>query len=243
MQTSVTTAADGGNQFYEIRSYVLGEKGDPDAIDQYLSKALVPALNRSGISAVGVFTNAANDKSGSPRIVVAIPYDSPDQMVAVQKKVDVDEQYQKEATDYLARNKGPYQRIQSELLSAMDCWPALKVADGSLENDKRVYELRVYESSNERLGHLKVHMFNNGEVPIFLDSGISPVFIGRAVVGPQTPNLTYLTMYPDDAARLKAWDAFRAHPDWQVLKKVAKYKGTVSKIDTYVLVPKAYSQM
>ena len=243
MQTSTTTAADGGKQFYEIRSYILGEEGDADAIDQYLSNALVPALNRNGISNVGVLTNAANDQSGSPRIVVAIPYDSADQMVAVKKKIDADEQYQKDAADYLALTKGPYQRIQSELISAMDCWPALKVADGSLENDERVYELRIYESPNERLGHLKVEMFNNGEVPIFLASGISPVFIGQAVVGPNTPNLTYLTTYPSEDARLKAWETFRAHPDWQVLKKVKKYKGSVSKNHTYNMVPKPYSQM
>ena len=243
MQTSTTSAADGGKQFYEIRSYVLGEKGDADAIDQYLNKALVPALNRNGVSTVGVFANAENDKSDSPRIVVVIPYDSPDQIVSVQKAVEADEQFKTDASEYLALGKGPYQRIQSELISAMDCWPALKVAEGSLQNDKRVYELRTYESSNERLGHLKVDMFNNGEVPIFLDCKITPIFIGQAVVGPQTPNLTYLTVYENEQARQKAWVDFRAHPDWQVLKKVAKYKGTVSHIDTYIMVPKACSQM
>jgi hypothetical protein len=86
-------------------------------------------------------------------------------------------------------------------------------------------------------------MFNNGEVPIFLDCGIQPIFIGQSLLGPQTPNLTYLTLYPDEDARLKAWQAFRKHPDWQVLKEVAKYKGTVSHIDKYVLVPKPYSRM
>ena len=125
----------------------------------------------------------------------------------------------------------------------MDCMKQLKVPDGSLDNQDRVYELRVYESPNERLGNLKVDMFNSGEVPIFLDCGIQPIFIGQAVVGPQTPNLTYLTMYPGEQARGDAWKAFRVHPDWNVLKEVAKYQGTVSRIDKFVLVPKSYSQM
>ena len=244
---SVTASPAFGSdgELYEIRSYVLGEKGDAAAIDTYLKDALIPALNRQGIKTVGAFTNAANDESGSPRIVVVIPYQSANEMLATRKSVNADSQYQTAAADYLARDKktAAYQRINSELLVAMDCWPKLKVADGSLKNDERVYELRLYESPNERLGHLKVDMFNNGEVPIFLDCKVMPIFIGQCVVGPQSPSLTYLTVYENDAARLKAWDAFRVHPDWQVLKKVAKYKGTVSKIDKYILTPKPYSQM
>lgn len=233
------------SQYYEIRSYVLGEQGDPQAIDQYLSKALLPALARQDVGPVGVFTNSEHDETGDARIVVVIPYDSADQVAAIKAKVEGDSQYQAAAADYLARDgsNAPYQRIQSELLTAMACFPELKVPAGTTSNGDRVYELRVYESANERLGNLKVDMFNNGEVPIFLDCGIQPIFIGQALVGPQTPNLTYLTTYPDEEARNAAWKAFRSHPDWNVLKKVAKYKGTVSHIDKFVLVPKSYSQM
>ena len=239
-----TWSEDGqSKQVYEIRSYLLGENGDPEAIDQYLSDALVPALNRHGVEKVGVFTNAESDESGSPRIVVMIPYDSANQMHTLQKKIHTDESYLKDAKAYLdrANKNAPHGRVSSELLEAMDCMP--KFEAHLADNAKRVYELRVYESANERLGNLKVHMFNNGEVPIFLDCEIQPVFLGQAIVGPQTPNLTYLTVYKDEATRLKAWDAFRAHPDWQVLKGVTKYKGTVSKIDKFVLVPKSYSQL
>ena len=232
-------------QMYEVRSYLLGEKADVAAIDRYLGEALLPALERQGIGPVGALTNAENDESGSPRIVVVIPYDSANQIVEVKKSLQNDPQYQAAAKDYLDRGPedSPYSRIQSELLVAMDCWKQAKVPAGLLDNADRVYELRLYESANERLGELKVDMFNNGEVPIFLDCGIQPIFIGQGVLGPQTPNLTYLTAYANEQARLEGWDAFRGHPDWNVLKKVAKYQGTVSKIDKFVLVAKPYSQM
>lgn len=233
------------DQYYEIRSYILGASGDAAAIDQYLSEALIPALSRQNVGPVGVFTNANNDESDSPRIVVVIPYSSADSIQPTNKAVTADTQYQAAAKPYLDRGPkdAPYQRIESELLVAMDCMPQLKVQQDSLANSDRVYELRIYESGNERLGNLKVDMFNNGEVPIFYGSGIQPVFIGQAVVGPYTPNLSYLTVYGNDTARDEAWKAFRAHPDWQVLKNVAKYKGTVSKIHKFILVPKSYSQM
>jgi hypothetical protein len=232
-------------QLYEVRSYLLGEKSDVAAIDQYLAEALLPALERQGIGPVGAFTNSQNDETGSPRIVVVIPYHSATQIVEAKKALQSDPQYQTAAKAYLDRGPGnpPYSRIQSELLAAMDCWKQVKVPRGLLDNSDRVYELRLYESANERLGNLKVDMFNGGEVPIFLDCGIQPIFIGQGLLGPQTPNLTYLTAYPNEQARSEAWNAFRKHPDWKVLSGVEKYKGTVSKIHKYIMVPKSYSQM
>ena len=243
--SQATSMAESPEQIYEVRTYVLGDNGDADAIDQYLKDALIPALNRQGIKSVGALTNASNDESGKARIVVIIPFASANQVTESHHKLHADEAYQKAAADYLSAGPkdSPYQRISSELLTAMDCWPELKVASGSLENQDRVYELRVYESPNERLGHLKVDMFNNGEVPIFLAAKIQPVFIGQGLIGPQSPNLTYLTMFASDEAREQAWVDFRKHPDWQVLKEVEKYKGTVSKNDKCIMVAKPYSQM
>lgn len=249
--TAATTAiadesnVDATKQYYEVRTYLLGDNGDAQAVDQYLEHALLPALGRLGVGPVGVFSPAENDTNNRPAIVVVIPGDSADAISSVQARLQNDKTFLEAAKAYLDRgpNDPPFARITSELLVAMDCFPKLKLSEGTLKNDDRVYELRLYESANERLGHLKVDMFNNGEVPIFLDSGINPIFIGQAIIGPQTPSLTYLTVYPNEAARLKAWDAFRAHPDWQVLKAVEKYQGTVSKIDKHVLKAKPYSQM
>ena len=232
-------------EYYEIRSYLLGDQDDAEAIHQYLRDAFLPAMGRQQVGPIGVFHNSAQDQSDSKRIVVVIPYKSADAISACKTSLATDSEYKKAAKSYLDRgsDNSPYQRIESELLVAMDCMPLLKVPKNQLQNANRVFELRVYESANERLGDLKVHMFNNGEVPIFLDCGIQPIFIGQAVIGPSTPNLSYLTAYPSEQARNEAWVAFRAHPDWQVLKKEAKYAGTVSKIDKYVLTPTDYSQI
>ncbi len=233
------------HQVYEIRTYLLGEKGDEQAIDEYLGQALLPALKRQGVGPVGVFAPGEADANQRPAVIVVIPYNGAAAIAQVNAKLQGDEKYLSDAKSYLDRGPkdSPYQRISSELLVAMNCMPELNVPSGTLENDNRVYELRLYESANERLGNLKVDMFNNGEVPIFLDCGIAPVFIGQSLVGPQTPNLTYLTVYRNDAERLESWVKFRKHPDWKVLSKVAKYQGTVSNIDKHILVAKSYSQM
>ena len=111
------------------------------------------------------------------------------------------------------------------------------------KNRPRLFELRVYESPTERRGQLKVEMFNAGEVPIFLDSGIMPVFMGQALIGDKMPNLTYMTVYDDESQRDAAWEKFRGHPDWQKLKQIKKYQNSVSTIHKSDWRPKPYSQL
>lgn len=233
------------SEFYEIRTYVLGENGDEALLDAYLDSALLPALARQHVGPVGVFSPSPDDESDIAAIYVVIPYDRLEQIATTGDALAADEDYQAAAKAYLQRphTDPPYKRIRSELLSSMACWPRLQVADGSLDNEDRVYELRVYESANERIGDLKVEMFNSGEVPIFLNVGITPAFIGQCLLGSQMPSLTYLTVYENEAARRKAWDDFRADPDWKVLSSDPKYAGTVSHIDKFVLTAKPYSQM
>ncbi|KLU04459.1 putative signal peptide protein [Rhodopirellula islandica] len=245
LTASLKPAMSSADEYYEVRTIVVGEKGDAAAIDQYLEKALIPALERQEIGPIGVFAPKTKPDEQNATIFVIIPYAELGQMESSRAALAKDSEYKKAAADYLSRDTktAPYSRISSELLTAMDCWPKTVVPAGTLENDERVYELRLYESANERLGDLKVEMFNQGEVPIFLDSGVQPIFIGQALVGPQTPSLTYLTVYKNDAAREKAWDAFRAHPDWKVLSKNPRFGGTVSRIDKFVLSAKPYSQM
>lgn len=231
-----------GKQYIEVREYRLKSSEVTDQVDDYLIKALVPALNRLGSVNVGVFR--AEEAQEQPIRMVIIAHKSIADFAAASKKLAADAVYQQQAAGYLQLKKKavPLVRIRSELLHAFDCWPKLKVPAIS-KSDERIFELRVYESSTEHYGNLKVEMFNAGEVPIFLDAGVVPVFMGQAVVGDQLPNLTYMTVYPNQAAKDKAWDNFRNHPDWKVLSKVEKYKGSVSTIHKLNLLPVQGSQL
>jgi len=240
-----TDAAESASQFYEIRTYTIINSEGEAALDLYLKDALLPALKRQGLGSIGVLASAPQDENPQRRVVMVTPLARPAQILGIREKLAADKEFQAAAAEFLAReNKNPaYGRIITELSVSMDCMKALVVPAGTLENSERVYELRTYESVNERVGDLKVEMFNSGEVPIFHATGITPIFISQTVVGPQMPSLTYLSVFPNDAARLAAWTAFRAHPDWKVLSTEKKYLGTVSRIDKYVLVAKPYSQM
>ncbi len=246
MASTVTHAADAEPlQFYEIRQYTLLDEDDEAALDDYLANAYLPALKRLKVGPIGALVSAPEDENKVRRLVLITPLNRPAQILDIRQRLAQDQVYQQAAEKFMSRgNDNPaYGRVVTELSVAMDCMKRLAVPDGTLSNMQRRYELRTYESVNERVGDLKVDMFNNGEVPIFLATGITPIFISQTVVGAQMPSLTYLSVFPSNEARLKAWDAFRAHPDWKVLSGEAKYQGTVSRIDKYVLAPKAYSEM
>lgn len=230
-------------QIYEIRQFVIGDGQSGEAVDQYMTEALLPALRRAGSGPVGAFAPADGESSKDRFLVVT--YDSADQIPQVAAATDADEALTAARTAFEAKSDGkaPYVRINSELLIGMDCMPQLKAPTSVGTEDTRVYELRVYESVNETMGDRKVQMFNEGEVPIFLDCGIEPVFIGQGLVGPYTPSLTYLTAYPNNEEREKSWVAFRQHPDWKVLSGNEYYQGTVSKIYKFVLKPLPGSEL
>jgi hypothetical protein len=120
--------------------------------------------------------------------------------------------------------------------------PRLERPDAS---KPRLFNLRTYESHNERAARKKVEMFDKAELAIFRRVGLTPVFFGEAVAGPGMSNLTYLLVFPDDAARQAAWARFRDDPESQRLRAVPEYadKEIVSHITNRILTPAPYSEI
>ena len=242
LATSSSPTAQGGEQQYlEFRTYQLSSAAELPKVDTYLEKGLLPALGRQGIDTVGVFSDQAPE--GAPNVYLLIPFSSIGQFSAMQGKLDADSAYQSAAAEYFntPQDTPRFSRIESELMLSFEAWPRATVPKQKKQGKSRLFELRSYESHTEKMGARKVEMFNSGEVPIFLDCDIQPVFMGRVLAGPKMPNLTYMTVYDDQKHLDEAWAKFGPHPDWQKLRTVEKYKGTVSKIHMVLLLPRPYS--
>jgi len=109
-----------------------------------------------------------------------------------------------------------------------------------------MFELRTYESHNERAHRAKVKMFAEmGEIDIFRRAGLTPVFFSRTVAGSRMPSLVYMLVHENMAAREKSWSAFSSDPDWRKLAQTPGYTDPdiVSNITTVFLRPAAYSQL
>ena len=84
-----------------------------------------------------------------------------------------------------------------------------------------------------------------GELEIFRNAGLTPVFFSRTAVGPRMPSLVYMLVHENMAAREKSWDTFRNDPDWKKLAATPGYTDPeiVSNITTIFLRPSSYSQI
>lgn len=239
---AVAAAADAPKtpDVFELRSYTL-RPGKQEALDAYLSKALLPAVKRLGLGPVGVFT----DKAASPaRVYVLLVHPSGDSVLSLPSRLAGDEAHEKAAREYLAtRASDPvYSRVESSILRGIEGMPRLAKTDTT---KGRLLNLRIYESHNERAGRKKIEMFNKGELAIFRRVGLTPVFFGEAIAGPLMPNLTYLLVFPDEAGRQSAWEKFRGDEAWLKLKAIPEYadREIVSRITNVILTPAPYSEI
>ena len=241
--TSALAAAAGqdaeGPDYYEQRTYQVDNEAKRQVVSDYLEHAALPALRRQGIGPVGVFTELG--ETATPAIHLLVTYRSLEQFAGARLAIEADREYQAAAVDYLAapQDDPAYRRIQSSLMVAFAGMPRLALPG----KERRVFEWRLYESHSEAKARLKIDMFNEGEIPIFGEAGFASVLFGETLIGPRVPNLKYMLASPSMEAHKAHWRAFVKHPDWQVMKKLPKYRKTVSKISSTFLAPTEYSEI
>ncbi len=230
--TPPVSAAEGEGepQYYELRVYTTKAEAQQERISAYWEKAAVPAYNRLGVATVGVFTEL--EASPTSHVYVLIPFASAAAYAAVPAKLAADAAYQAAGADYLNREKADpaYERFESSLLVAFDGMKTLAVPPSAAEQKPWIFELRTYESPSEAKGINKVEMFNAGEIPLMEEVGLSPVFFGQTLVGPQMPNLIYMVSGEDTEAHKTHWKGFFEAPVWKKLSGDPQYKGNVSKV-------------
>jgi hypothetical protein len=236
-------AADSGRDYYELRSYEVRMGEQKTALDGFLRDAAVPAWNRQGIQPVGVFETSSGPEM--PKVHVLLTHPSLDSLARSAGRLDADAAFQKAAEAWLARpaTSPGYVRYESTLLEAFPNVPRLEVPD---TGSPRIFELRTYESHNQRSHAMKMEMFTRlGELEIFRRSGLAPVFFGRTLVGRRLPHFVYMLTFPDQAARQKAWSTFVADPGWEKLKSTPGYSDPeiLSNLSSLTLRPTPYSQV
>ena len=230
-------------QYFELRRYHLLPGAKQRAFNTFVGDAMVPAMNRAGVAKVGAFTVMYGDNA--PSLYLVLAHQTLDSVATLRDRLADDAAYASAGKAILesALADPPFVRVESTLLRAIESMPTVEPSAGVAAKSPRIYELRIYESHNDRAALNKLKMFNAGEVPIFRKTGLTPVFFGEAVVGAQLPNLTYMLTFADMAARDAAWAAFSRDPDWRTLSADAQYRDNVSAISDIILRPTAYSQI
>jgi hypothetical protein len=249
----VPTSSGPARELYEVRTYRLTTPAARSLLDRYLEKAFLPALNRQGVSNVGVFTELkVNKEAGTAEplpdspIWLLMAHSSFESFLAASAGANADPVVQQAGRDYLEVEKdhAVFTRIDSWLLHAFTGMPKMEIPGFSRQNAAgRIFELRSYESYSESKALKKIAMFNEGETGLMRKLGMSPLFFGQALTGRDLPHLTYITSAPDLATHLANWRKFVSDPEWAVMRDDPKWANTVSKNTPHFLVPTAYSQI
>ncbi len=233
-------------EYYDLRRYQLASGPGTRLTNDYVSGALIPALNRLGIGPVGAFSIYFGPDT--PAYYLLLPSTKLETLVTADLELARDAAFMKAAAPFWDAPGGapPYVTIESTLLRAFAGHPKLAVPATAAKKEKRIYQLRTYVSPTNMDHVRKVEMFHHGEFDIFTKAGAAGVFYADALIGPRLPSLTYMLSFPDLAALETAWEKFSADPDWKKLSADPRFKldpPTVSNITSIVLRPLPFSQV
>ncbi|HPC62555.1 MAG TPA: NIPSNAP family protein [Verrucomicrobiota bacterium] len=241
--TGSARAAGGGSgrDYYELRQFILETEAQKQKLDAFLKEAAIPALNRLGLKPVGVFRPA----EGLSPVYVLLRHKSLDTVVNLNAELAADPDFLSNGEEFInAPAEAPaFKRMESSLMVAFEGMPQL---ERPVSNPGRVFQLRIYESPSVRTGLKKIEMFNDaGEIRLFREVGLNPVFFGQTVVGTRMPNLTYMLAFKNMEEQKAAWKKFVSHPEWKRLSAMPEYsdKAILSGITNLQLVAAEYSQI
>jgi hypothetical protein len=200
-------------EYYQLRTYTL-RTGPQLALTQgYFEQALIPALHRLGMSPVGTFRLDIGPET--PTYYVLIPSTSVETLLSLDTLLGKDPEYVKGASGFRdAPASAPaFVRTERSILSAFSGWPKLTAP----KLEKRIFQLRTYESPSQVAHTRKIQMFNEAEIGLFTKAGLNPVFFADTVIGTRMPNLTYMLTFPDLPTLTAHWATFAGDPAWKEL--------------------------
>ncbi len=251
--SAADSESSAGCDYYELRSYRLKPGNLPTALDGYLEKAFIPAVNARGVKHVGVFTEVEVDKkvlTATPKvdtpIWVLVPHQSIESFVSVSADLNADPKVQEAGAAYLNVPKAEpaFDRIDTWLYRAFSGKPRMELPAYCTDKvPTRFFEMRDYESHSERAALNKMAMFNSGEISLMKELGMGPLLFGQGIAGPSLPHLRYFTSGADLAAHFTSWAKFGPSAVWKQLSSDPQYKDNTSKNTSRYLVPTAYSQI
>ena len=239
---SGSAAAQGGPGFIAMNWYHCRRDQDVQRLRDFLANSVVPACARAGVKPVGVFQPSVGPDS--PSFLVVTAYPSLASLQDCYSKLAADADYVSDQKAFDDKWELAYDRVECWLLRAFKTTPGIEIP--KVEPGKtNLFELRIYESRNLQ-GHIKkVAMFDEGEIDLFRRSGISPVFFGSTLFGPNMPNLVYMVSFPSEQARAQSWSTFGQSPEW---KKMSTAPGMtdrelVCRISNQFMTPLPFSEI
>ena len=178
-----STAQNPTNEIYELKTYETTFRGDQKSLITYLKDVLRPALQGVGARDLMIFSEVGDAEPRKLWALTAFP-----NFEIYQRSIDLAAQkdFIEKSANYASLGK-IYNRINSSFLYAFD---GLKQMLDPIK-DAGLFELRIYEGTNEDAVRRKIKMFNKEEIDLFYRTDLNPVFFSKMLTGPYEPCLVY----------------------------------------------------
>lgn len=240
---AATPAESPKSAWFHLTCYYMRNGTQGQRTNDYLRDTWLPAAKRAGAGPIGIFNAVIAERS--PFALVLASYPSLAAFETASERMAADEAFQKGWDSYNNIAEPEYVRMEISLLRAFGGFPAIEVPANDGKRPSRIFEMRTYESVNEKASRRKIGMFEGGEIAIFRKVGMIPVFFGQGMVGENLPKITYMLSYDDLEARDRLWRAFGSDPDWQRLRSQPGLSDAeiVSNISNAILRPASFSQI
>ncbi len=226
-------------RLYRLAFYYMRQGDQPGRLSQFLA-AQLPVIRKIYGGPIGVFNVFLG--AHIPAMMTLAGFRDFAEMERASAGLRADAGFQKALAELESGPEPPFDRSDTVLLEATDYSPEIQPL-AEKPKVSRIFELRVYHSPTLRQNRLLHERFAGPEIKIFHRVGIHPVLYSSTLIGPNMPNLTYLTPFATLADREKAWDAFGADPEWAKVRKESIDRGgqIANQISITLLRPTDYS--
>lgn len=201
---------------FVLEQYFLKNGTQRGRFDEYCGKVVIPALKKVH-SGPKIFLEALAAPH-MPQVAMIAGFQSLEEMQDVHSKMLADKEWKQGFENWENNPEPPYEHSSIILLEATPYCQEIK-PDPEPRKTSRIFELRVYHSPTWRQLQALHERFSGPEIKIFHRVGVKPILYSSTMIGPNMPNLTYVTPFENLAAREKAWDAFGADPEWAKVRQ------------------------
>ena len=133
--------------------------------------------------------------------------------------------------------------LAASAITATAVMPQAPATPTSLASDSRCFELRTYTAAPGKLESLHAR-FRDHTSALFKKHGMTMLgyWVPRDKDKGADNTLVYMLAFPDCAAREKAWNDFRADPEWIKVREASEAAGKiVEKADSVLMTATDYS--
>lgn len=207
----LATAQAADAPVYELRIYTTNEGKLPDLLKRFREHTC-KLFEKHGITNIGYWTPVDEENGSENTLIYIISHKSRESAVESWKAFQVDPEWQEARKASEENGKILAKAPESIFMNATNYSPDIKLGAGAAP---RVFELRTYKTVEGKLEALHKR-FKEHTLALFKKHGMTHIgyWVPTDEAKGAGTTLVYILAHPSKEAGLKAFDEFRADPDW-----------------------------